>query len=84
MKDMRSKMDWVASDKRTLPLLTRAELGVLRRLAAGHTNAQIAQHVGRSEKTVRNHLTRVYAKLGVANRTEAVAVHLCMEYARVG
>lgn len=84
MKHMHGKKKLGDSDKPPPPVLTSAELGVLRRLAAGHTNAQIAQHVGRSEKTVRNHLTRVYAKLGVVNRTEAVAVHLRMEYARVG
>jgi DNA-binding CsgD family transcriptional regulator len=48
-------------------------------LAAGRTNAQIGQCVGRSEKTIRNHLTCIYAKLGVVNRAEAVAVHLRAE-----
>jgi Bacterial regulatory proteins, luxR family len=45
-------------------------------LAAGRTNAQIGQCAGRSEKAIRNQLTHVYAKLGVANRAEAVAVHM--------
>ena len=49
-------------------------------LAAGRTNAQIGQCTGRSEKTIRNQLTRVYAKLGVVNRSEAVAVHLRMQF----
>ena len=62
--------------------LTTAEHGVLRWLAAGRSNAQIGQCIGRSEKTVRNQLTRVYAKLGVANRAEAVAVHMRMEFRR--
>lgn len=64
----------------TPPPLTAIERAVLQRLAAGHTNAQIGQHLGRSEKTVRNRLTRVYAKLGVANRAQAVAVHMRMEF----
>ena len=59
--------------------LTAAEHGVLRWVAAGRSNAQIGLCIGRSEKTVRNQLTRVYAKLGVANRAEAVAVHMRME-----
>jgi DNA-binding NarL/FixJ family response regulator len=62
------------------PPLTAIERAVLQRLAAGHTNAQIGQHLGRSEKTVRNRLTRVYAKLGVVNRAQAVAVHMRMEF----
>lgn len=60
--------------------LTTAERFVLNRLASGHTNAQIGHHLGRSEKTVRNQLTRIYAKLGVANRMEAVARHLRKEH----
>jgi two-component system, NarL family, response regulator DevR len=68
----------------TRPPLTAIERAVLQRLAAGHTNAQIGQHLGRSEKTVRNRLTRVYAKLGVVNRAQAVAVHMRMEFGARG
>ena len=64
--------------------LTTAEHAVLHWLAAGRSNAQIGQCLRRSEKTVRNQLTRVYAKLGVANRAEAVAVHMRMEFGRRG
>ena len=60
--------------------LTTAEHAVLYWVAAGCSNAQIGLCIGRSEKTVRNQLTRVYAKLGVANRAEAVAVHMRMEF----
>lgn len=59
-----------------LTTLTDAEHRILQWLAAGRTNAQIALCVGRSEKTIRNQLTRLYAKLDVVNRTEAVAVYL--------
>ena len=62
--------------------LTTAEHAVMHWLAAGRSNAQIGLCVGRSEKTVRNQLTRVYDKLGVANRAEAVAVHMRMEFWR--
>jgi DNA-binding CsgD family transcriptional regulator len=62
--------------------LTAAEHAVLHWLAAGRSNAQIGLCLGRSEKTVRNQLTRVYAKLGVVNRAEAVAAHMRMEFAR--
>jgi DNA-binding NarL/FixJ family response regulator len=71
------------TETKTAPAaLTTAERFVLNRLASGHTNAQIGHHLGRSEKTVRNQLTRIYAKLGVANRVEAVARHLRKEYGR--
>jgi DNA-binding CsgD family transcriptional regulator len=59
-------------------LLTQAERAILHGLAAGHTNAQIGEQLFRSAKTVRNQLTSIYAKLGVANRAEAVAVHVRM------
>ena len=58
------------------PRLTSNELRLLEWLAAGRTNAQIAQCANRSGKTVSNQLTRIYEKLGVVNRTEAVAVYL--------
>ena len=70
----------ITIDDNSRPPLTAIERAVLQRLAAGHTNAQIGQHLGRSEKTVRNRLTRVYAKLGVTNRAQAVAVHMRLEY----
>ncbi len=62
-------------------VLTAAEESLVHWLAAGRSNADIGQCVGRSEKTVRNQLTKVYAKLGVANRTEAVALVLRQEFA---
>jgi DNA-binding NarL/FixJ family response regulator len=55
-----------------LPGLTARERQVLDLLAGGARNADIAQHLGMSEKTVRNHLSSVFAKLHVADRTAAV------------
>ncbi|MFY1627291.1 response regulator [Micromonospora sp. WMMD723] len=51
--------------------LTPRERDILRRLAGGDTNARIARHFGLSEKTVRNQLSAVFAKLGVADRVQA-------------
>ncbi|MEU1755303.1 response regulator transcription factor [Micromonospora matsumotoense] len=51
--------------------LTPRERDILRRLSAGDTNARIARHFGLSEKTVRNQLSAVFAKLGVADRVQA-------------
>ncbi len=52
--------------------LSKRELNVLEKVAAGFSNKQIARLLGISEKTVRNHLSKAFTKLGVTNRTEAV------------
>jgi DNA-binding CsgD family transcriptional regulator len=52
--------------------LTPRERRLLDLLRAGKTNAEIAAEVFISEKTVRNHLSSVYRKLGVANRAQAI------------
>ncbi|HUA02596.1 MAG TPA: response regulator transcription factor [Solirubrobacteraceae bacterium] len=51
--------------------LSARELEVLRLLAAGSTNGQIARKLWVTEQTVKFHLSNIYRKLGVANRTEA-------------
>ena len=56
------------------PALTERELEVLRLLARGYSNAQIAKAMSITERTVRFHMEKILAKLGVSNRTEAVAV----------
>jgi DNA-binding NarL/FixJ family response regulator len=52
--------------------LTRREQDVLELLCEGLSNAAIAQRLVLTEKTVKNHLHHIFAKLQVANRTEAV------------
>jgi DNA-binding NarL/FixJ family response regulator len=52
--------------------LTERELEVLRQAARGLTNKQIGVDLQISDRTVQNHLANIYAKLGVASRTEAV------------
>jgi DNA-binding NarL/FixJ family response regulator len=54
-----------------LPRLTRRELEVLRLVAAGTPNNRIAAQLWITEQTVKFHLSKVYRKLGVSNRTEA-------------
>jgi len=54
--------------------LTSRELDVLRAAARGLPNKHIALELGMSSRTVQTHLTRIFAKLGVASRTEAVLV----------
>ena len=52
--------------------LTRSELAVLEALARGRLNGQIAADLSVAQQTVKFHLTNIYRKLGVANRTEAI------------
>ncbi|MEU7692007.1 response regulator transcription factor [Microbispora hainanensis] len=58
---------------RPVPELTERELEVLDLVAAGLTNHAIARRLYLSEKTVRNHVSNIFAKLGVSDRAAAVA-----------
>jgi DNA-binding NarL/FixJ family response regulator len=51
--------------------LTRKEFEILRLVAEGSTNSQTAGRLWVSKQTVKFHLTKIYSKLGVSNRTEA-------------
>lgn len=53
--------------------LTRREIDVLRLLAKGNTNRQIAGLLGLSVRTVENHRANLRGKLGVASRAEVVS-----------
>ena len=54
--------------------LTKREIDVLRLVANGENNRSIAKKLFISEKTVKNHLTSIFQKLGVGDRTQA-AIH---------
>jgi DNA-binding NarL/FixJ family response regulator len=51
--------------------LTRREREILRLVAEGHSNAQLAKMLWVTEQTIKFHLSNIYRKLDVANRTEA-------------
>jgi LuxR family maltose regulon positive regulatory protein len=53
--------------------LSSRELEVLRLLAAGRANREIATQLFLSLHTVKKHVTHILDKLGAGNRTEAVA-----------
>jgi len=53
--------------------LTRREVEVLRAIAGGATNRQVAQQLHLSDKTVGRHLANIYAKVGVSTRTAAAS-----------
>ncbi len=56
------------------PELTRREYEVLGLLAQGQSNNAIADRLFLSEKTVRNHLSLIFDKLGVSSRAEAIVL----------
>lgn len=58
----------------TVAVLSPREREVCSYLGLGYTNEQIALALGTAPRTVRNQLSRVYEKLGVSSRAEAVAV----------
>jgi len=64
-------------------VLTRRELEILQLLAAGESNKRIAQKLLISEKTVKNHLTSIFQKLDVADRTQAVLYAIKNKLVRV-
>lgn len=51
--------------------LTNRELDILRLIAKGLSNKNIAERLYISEKTVKNHITNIFRKLGVEDRTQA-------------
>jgi DNA-binding NarL/FixJ family response regulator len=62
----------VSGRSRLMPPLTEREVEVIRALAQGKSDRQIANSLGISEKTVRNHTSNIYRKLHIFDRTQAV------------
>ena len=56
--------------------LTDRQLGILRSITRGLTNSDIARQFGIREVSVKEHLARIFNKIGAANRAEAVAIVL--------
>ena len=60
--------------------LTAREIEVLRLIAGGYSNREIAQALGTAEGTVKNHASSILSKLGVRDRTRAVLKALELGY----
>src|SRR5271165_7099435 len=65
-----------AVDANGLDLLSKRELEVVRSLAEGLTNREIAERMGLSQHTIKNYLFRIFDKLGVSNRIELLFMTL--------
>ena len=68
---MRQRLDTSSSARLDL---TARERDVLRLMVEGLANKQIAQRLGIGEKTIKTHVSRVLAKLGVEDRTQAAVL----------
>lgn len=68
----RTAPDPVTSDGTDLALLTERERDVLILIGAGHTNREIAESLTIGEGTVKTHINRIFAKLGLRDRAAAV------------
>jgi two-component system, NarL family, nitrate/nitrite response regulator NarL len=65
-----------AVDRKGMNLLSKRESEVVRYLAEGLTNREIAKRIGLSQHTVKNYLFRIFDKLGVSNRMELLSMTL--------
>jgi DNA-binding NarL/FixJ family response regulator len=63
-----------AAEDPRIRALTERELEVLRAVASGLTNAEIAQELQLSESTVKTHVGRAFAKIGARDRVQAVII----------
>lgn len=73
----RRMVDFFASPRRLpaaepFPELTEREAQILELIAQGRPNPEIARELGITDKTVRNHVATVFAKLRVADRAQAI------------
>jgi DNA-binding NarL/FixJ family response regulator len=57
----------------TARALSAREVQIMGLIAAGNTNGQIASSLFLAEKTVKNHVNRIYGKLGAGSRADAIA-----------
>lgn len=65
------ELDFMTTNSRFLPLTAR-QMDIVRLIAQGSSNERVAEALGISEQTVKNHLSAIFRKLGVSDRTQAV------------
>jgi len=65
---------FLPGNRASFPVLTAREGEILEQIAQGLDNAQIAARLELSEKTVRNHITRVFDKIGAEHRYQAIVL----------
>ena len=73
-RGLSASQDRSAAPARLPEPLSERELEVLRLVAGGYTNREIADELVVAVSTVKSHTNSIYGKLGVKNRTQAVAL----------
>ena len=77
MERATERLEQVQAEPDTAPAhpggLTEREVEVLRLIAAGKTNLEIAEDLVIAEGTARRHVANIYEKIGAANRVEAAS-----------
>ncbi|MGN0142652.1 MAG: response regulator [Roseburia sp.] len=68
---LNAKMIDIDNDSVKIEKLTRRELEVLKLLAIGKYNKEVAEELEISERTVKNHVSNIFKKIGVTDRTQA-------------
>lgn len=68
---LNSKMIERDVDQTKIDSLTRRELEVLKLLSVGLYNKEIGKNLGISERTVKNHISNIFKKINVMDRTQA-------------
>jgi DNA-binding NarL/FixJ family response regulator len=71
-KKMITTFEGIRANTEIAPSLTERELEVIKALAQGRSNKEIARDLDISEKTVRNHTSNIYKKLHIFDRAQAV------------
>jgi DNA-binding CsgD family transcriptional regulator len=64
-------------EQQTRPIidaLSRREISIVERIGQGHSNKEIARQLGIAPETVKTHVKRIFSKLGVARRAQAVCL----------
>lgn len=75
-KFLSAEASYELAEHATDDALTAAEIRVLRLIAAGNANKEIAAHLSLSEETVKGQVSKILAKLGAKDRTHAVVIGL--------
>lgn len=68
---LNESMEDYALDKEKIELLTKRELDVLRLISEGFSNKKISDELTISERTVKNHISHIFKKIDVEDRTQA-------------
>jgi DNA-binding NarL/FixJ family response regulator len=75
-KSLSAEVSYQLAEHATDDALTEAEVRVLRLIAAGHANKEIATQLSVSEDTIKGQVSKILSKLGASDRTQAVVIGL--------